>query len=188
MVARRVETDAEGSTSHHITLAYDAPAGAPLRPRRFLYEAQVGAEAYADLPQGSRLPLLYLRSAPASARLAADSGVGVVFGASLMIVFLGVFSVPGVLFVVGGVASGIRLWRLAWGGRRLMGQVEECWLQPLDDDAAHRCVTFRFTPLGGSLQRATEINSKAHQRLRPGSRVLVGYLPQCPSICRLVQQ
>lgn len=187
VVARRVETDAEGNTSHHLTLAYDVPAGSTLRPRRLLYEAQVGAEAYADLPQGSRLPLLYLRSAPASARLAADSGVEVVFSAGLVIVFLVLFSGPGILFVLGGVASGIRLCRLAWSGRRVSGQVEECWLQPVADAADHKCVTVRFTPPGGSLQRVTEINPRAYRQLRPGSEVEVETVPQCPWICRLAQ-
>lgn len=187
VVARRVETDAEGSTSHHLTLAYDAPAGPTLRPRRFLYEAQVDAEAYADLPQGSRLPLLYLRSAPASARLAEVSGGEAVVGAGLVIVFLVLFSGPGILLVLCGVASGIRLWRLAWSGRRVSGQVEECWLQPVADAADNKCVTFRFTPPGGSLQRATEINPRAYQQLRPGGEVEVEYVPQCPWICRLAQ-
>lgn len=187
VVARRVETDAEGSTSHHLTLAYDAQAGASGRSRRFLYEAQVDAEAYADLPQGSRLPLLYLRSAPASARLAEVSGDEVVAGAGLVIAVLVVFSAPGILLVLGGVAGGIRLWRLTWSGRRVSGQVEECWLQPVADAADHKCVTFRFTPPGGSLQRATEINPRAYQQLRPGSVVEVETVPQCPWICRLAQ-
>ena len=188
VVARRVETDAEGSTSHRVTLSYDAPAGPTLRPRRFLYEAQVGAEAYADLPQGSRLPLLYLRSAPASARLAADSGVEVVFGAGLVIMFLVVFSGPGIVFVLGGVASGIRLWRLALGGRRVSGQVEECWLQPVADAADNKCVTVRFTPPGGSLLRFAEIAPEAYERLAPGREVEVEYVPQCPWICRLAKR
>jgi hypothetical protein len=187
VVARRVETDAEGSTSHHLTLAYDVPAGPTLRPGRFLYEAQVGAEAYEDLPKGSRLPLLYLRSAPASVRLAADSGVGVVFRAGLVIVLLTVFAGPGLLFVVAAVVSGTQLWRLAWGGRFVSGQVEECWLYPLDEGAAHQCVTFRFTPPGGTLQRATEINAEAHKRLRPGRAVVVEVLPRCPTLCRLAE-
>lgn len=48
-------------------------------------------------------------------------------------------------------------------------------------------VSFRFTPPGGSLQRATEINPSAYQQLRPGSGVEVETVPQCPWICRLAQ-
>jgi hypothetical protein len=165
-------------------LASFSPSG----PRSFFRsEVSVNPELYRALPEGSTVPLRYARSNPSVSRLAQQSFLNpmeVFWGVGLMLLFPFV----GIYCCRGALAIGYRMTRLACFGRRTSGLVVDCWIESHDESegtSAHYCVAFRFQPHDGPAQLAAEINKRAYWRLEPGCEVMVEFLPQQPTICRL---
>ena len=189
VVTRRELVDGDGGTDHSLSLAYKAPSGPGQPAHSFLSEMDVSAKVYRDLPDGSAVPLRYLRTDPAVSRLAQEplqDCLGRIVAICIAFAFGGLILLIGLFLVLAGLVCCCTLIRLACFGRRIPGRVVERWVQTDHEQTPEHCLSYRFQPPNGPALLAAEINARAYRRLEPGSEVLVEFLPGRPEVCRLV--
>jgi hypothetical protein len=187
------EEHGDSNVYHFLSLAYQAPSGPGQPERSFLREIEVSPKYYRDLPAGSAVPLRYIRTDPAVSRLEHHAGIGR-FDAG----FVAISTVPlgiGGVFVLSGLQCCSQLIQLACFGRSIPGQVVNCWTKTVcemgldeKDYEIQYYISYVFQPSNGPAQLVLEqqVTAGDYKGLRPGSEVLVKFVPQRPAIHRLV--
>jgi hypothetical protein len=193
VVTGREEYRDDLHVTHFLSLAYKAPSGPGQPERSFLREIEVSPKYYRDLPAGSAVPLRYIRTDPAVSRLEHHAGIS-----RLNAGFVAISTVPlgmGGVLVLSGIQCCSQLIQLACFGRSIPGQVVNCWTKTVcemglveEDYEIQHYVSYVFQPPNGPAQLVVEkhVSADVYKGLRPGSRVLVEFVPQRPAIHRLV--
>ena len=191
------EEHGDSNVYHFLSLAYQAPSGPGQPERSFLREIEVSPKYYRDLPAGSAVPLRYIRTDPAVSRLEhpeidrLNAGVDAVIPAVIATIPLGLAG----FFVLSGLQCCSQLIQLARFGRSIPGQVVNCWTKTvcemgLEEEyyVIQHYISYVFQPPNGPAQLVVEqqVTAGVYKGLRPGSEVLVEFVPQRPAIHRLV--
>ena len=194
VVTGRERYDDDLDVIHFLSLAYNAPSGPGQPVRSFLREIEVSPKYYRDLPAGSAVPLRYIRTDPAMSRLERDAGIGRHNDAGDTF-FFAVLLVFGGACLLLGLQYCSQLIQLACFGRSMPGEVVNCWTKMVCIESLgytsyeiQHYISYVFQPPNGPAQLVVEkqVDVGVYKGLRPGSEVLVKFVPQRPAIHRLV--
>ena len=181
VVSRHQELDEEGDR-FTITYQFTPPQQGAARPTAYRNEVSVDRDTHDSLPPPRGVAIRYQPTNPVNSRLASNSAVVDI------IALLGFSTIW--LFVTGhGLGQAIsclhKLALLACCGQRVMGRIVDRWTDTSTEGDSRHCVAFSFPLACGDSQFAAEDNAKAFQRYQIHDLVLVRYVPNQPSLCRL---